>query len=89
MTEDGNRHSGHFRDHARLPITAGHRLRPTSGTPQGTRPAAHPCAGLAARVRRERADAIAAYQAEIALRARHARITAARSGSHLGPVLYG
>jgi hypothetical protein len=44
---------------------------------------------LSARVRRERADAIAAYQAEIALRARHARIVAVRTGLHLGPVPFG
>src|SRR5690349_19172337 len=44
---------------------------------------------LATRVRRERADAIAAYHAEIALRARHARIAATRTGFHLGPTPYG
>ena len=44
---------------------------------------------LAARVRRERADAIAAYHAEIALRARHARIAAIRAGFHLGRAPFG
>jgi hypothetical protein len=44
---------------------------------------------LGARVRRERADAIATYLAEITLRAQHTRIAAIRAGRHLGPVPYG
>jgi hypothetical protein len=44
---------------------------------------------LGARVRRERADAIATYLAEIAVRAQHTRIAAIRAGRHLGPVPYG
>jgi Recombinase len=43
----------------------------------------------AARVRRERADAVAVYRAEIALRARHSRVVAIRAGIHLGRVPYG
>ena len=75
---------------------------PTAGVPvaAAVRPAAEVAADghatrrppvwwLAARVRRERADAIAAYHAEIALRARHARIAAIRAGCHLGRVPYG
>jgi hypothetical protein len=44
---------------------------------------------LGARVRPERADAIAAYLAEITLRAQHTRIATIRAGRHLGPVPYG
>lgn len=44
---------------------------------------------LARRVHRERVDAIDAYRAEIALRARHSRIAAIRCGRHLGRVPYG